>query len=116
MTVPSTREPRKTFIRLGPRNQPILSPRAIRTPKDAGPRSPLAARCEKCRAQSPITMTNETNAAIGKLERIQRLWRDLGRTKTSAPEYEILLKKIRTLSAEYELLPGGPRSSNKQNN
>jgi hypothetical protein len=49
-------------------------------------------------------VTTDTKAAIQKLERIQQLWRELGRTKSSTPEYEVLLKKILALSAEYEAL------------
>jgi hypothetical protein len=58
-------------------------------------------------------MTNETNAAVEKLRRIQQLWQELGRTKTSSPEYEVLLKKIRTLSAEYEALLPDPKKLEK---
>jgi hypothetical protein len=47
---------------------------------------------------------NETNVAIEKLQRIQELWRELGRTESNAPGYETLLKKIRVLSAEYQEL------------
>jgi hypothetical protein len=43
---------------------------------------------------------NETNVAIEKLQRIQELWRELGRTKSSAAGYETLLNKIRILSDE----------------
>jgi hypothetical protein len=35
---------------------------------------------------------------------IQELWHELGRTKSSAPEYETLLEKIRVLSAEYQVI------------
>jgi len=61
-------------------------------------------------------MKNETDAAIEKVKRIQQLWQELGRTKTSTPEYEILLKKIRTLSAEYEALLPDPEKPEKPNN
>jgi hypothetical protein len=47
---------------------------------------------------------NEMNAAVDKLKSIQQLWRELGRTESEAPEYETLMKKIRTLSAEYQAL------------
>jgi hypothetical protein len=47
---------------------------------------------------------NETNVAIEKLQRIQELWRELGRTESNTPGYETLLKKIRVLSAEYQEL------------
>jgi hypothetical protein len=58
-------------------------------------------------------MTSETNAAIEKLKRIQQMWQDLGPTKSSTPEYEILLKKLRTLSAEYEALLPAPKNSSE---
>jgi hypothetical protein len=47
---------------------------------------------------------SETKVAIEKLQRIQELWRELGRTESSAPGYEALMKKIRVLSAEYQEL------------
>ncbi len=58
---------------------------------------------------------NETKVAVEKVQRIQELWRELGRTESSAPGYEALLKKIRVLSAEYQELvdaarkPTGPK-------
>jgi hypothetical protein len=52
---------------------------------------------------------NETNVAIEKLQRIQELWRELGRTESNAPGYETLLKKIRVLSAEYQELVDAAR-------
>jgi hypothetical protein len=55
-------------------------------------------------------MTKETNAAVAKLERIQQLWRELGQAKARTPEYEILLKKIRTMSTEYEALLPAPKN------
>ena len=45
------------------------------------------------------------NAAVEKLTRIQQLWKEIGRTKSKTPEYETLMAKIRTLSAE----SGAPR-------
>ena len=59
-------------------------------------------------------MTIDTNAAIQKLERIKQLWRELGRTKSSAPEYEVLLKRIHALSAEYEALLPTPKKGEKK--
>ena len=47
---------------------------------------------------------NETKVAVEKLQRIQELWRELGRTKSKAARYETLLKKIRVLSDEYQEL------------
>jgi hypothetical protein len=52
---------------------------------------------------------NETNVAIEKLQHIQELWRELGRTESNAPGYETLLKKIRVLSAEYQELVDAAR-------
>jgi hypothetical protein len=52
---------------------------------------------------------NETSLAIEKLQHIQELWRELGRTKSSAPGYETLMKKIRILSAEYQELVDAAR-------
>jgi hypothetical protein len=43
---------------------------------------------------------DETNVAVEKLQCNQELWRELGRTKSNAPGYEALLKKIRVLSAD----------------
>jgi hypothetical protein len=53
---------------------------------------------------------HKTDDALEKLERIQNLWEELGRTKVSDPEYETLMKKIRALSAEYQALIDSPRS------
>jgi hypothetical protein len=61
-------------------------------------------------AQSSVAMTKETSAAVEKLRRIQQLWQELGRTKSSSPEYEILVKKIRALSGEYEALLPTPKN------
>jgi hypothetical protein len=47
---------------------------------------------------------NDSNLAVIKLQIIQGLWRELGRTESTSAEYEIRLKKIRVLSAEYQLL------------
>jgi hypothetical protein len=55
----------------------------------------------------------DTNAAIQKLERIQQLWQELGRTKSGTPEYEVLLKRIHVLSAEYEALLPTPKKGEK---
>lgn len=52
---------------------------------------------------------NETNVAVEKLQRIQELWHELGRTKSNAPGYETLLEKIRVLSAEYQELVDAAR-------
>jgi hypothetical protein len=52
---------------------------------------------------------SKANVAVEKLERIQELWREIGRTGANAPEYETLLKKIRVLSAEYQELVDAAR-------
>jgi hypothetical protein len=44
------------------------------------------------------------NSPAEKLQRIQELWTQLEQVSPSAPEYEGLLKQIRTLSAEYQAL------------
>ena len=58
---------------------------------------------------------NETNIAVEKLQRIQELWRELGRTKSDAAGYEALLKKIRVLSDEYKELVDATRKPTAQN-
>jgi hypothetical protein len=50
------------------------------------------------------TGMNDAKAAVDKRQYIQELWRELGRTKSSAPEYKKLVEKIRVLSAEYQAL------------
>lgn len=57
---------------------------------------------------------SESNAIIAKREAIQILWAELGRTKHKTPEYETLLKKIRVLSAEYQLLVNASNNKEKQ--
>jgi hypothetical protein len=47
---------------------------------------------------------DEAKLAINKLQRIQKLWTELGRTKSDAPEYGTILREIRALSAEYQTL------------
>jgi hypothetical protein len=47
---------------------------------------------------------NETNAAVDKLQSIQKLWIELGRTRLNTPEYKKLIESIRVLSAEYQAL------------
>jgi hypothetical protein len=47
---------------------------------------------------------NETNPAFNKLKRVQQLWEELGRTKLNSAEYQDIMKNIRALSAEYQLL------------
>lgn len=55
----------------------------------------------------------DTNRAVDKLQSIQDLWRQLGRTKVDAAEYESLMKKIRVLSAEYQALVDGASKRDK---
>jgi hypothetical protein len=55
----------------------------------------------------------DTNSAIAKLQRIQRLWLELGRTKLSTPEYQDIMKKIRALSAEYHARLVAPQKGEK---
>jgi hypothetical protein len=47
---------------------------------------------------------NDTNPAINKLQRIQKLWVELGRTGLRTPEYETIMERIRVPSAEYQSL------------
>jgi hypothetical protein len=47
---------------------------------------------------------SKTDVVVDKLKRIQELWLELGRAKMNAPEYQILMEKIRVLSAEYQAL------------
>jgi hypothetical protein len=61
----------------------------------------------KLRVKKPsrdVSDMNETKVAVEKLQRIQELWRDLGRTASSSPEYQPLIAQIRVLSAEYQAL------------
>jgi hypothetical protein len=46
---------------------------------------------------------SDSKIAVDKLQRIQQLWKE-GRTKSDDPNYKTLLKNIRTLSAEYQVL------------
>ncbi|HEY4766001.1 MAG TPA: hypothetical protein VIH75_20170 [Candidatus Sulfotelmatobacter sp.] len=56
---------------------------------------------------------NDTNPAVAKLQRIQQLWAELGRTKLNSPEYRDVMKKIRALSAEYQPLVDAPQKGEK---
>jgi hypothetical protein len=47
---------------------------------------------------------NDTNPGIVKLQRIQKLWVEFGRTGLRTPEYETITERIRVLSAEYQSL------------
>jgi hypothetical protein len=58
---------------------------------------------------------NDTNPAIDKLQRIQKLWAELGRTRMRTPEHETIMEKIRVLSAEYQLLVDASPKPGKSN-
>ncbi len=47
---------------------------------------------------------DEQKTAREKLERIRQLWVELERLEEETPEYEIVARKIRVLSAEYKTL------------
>jgi hypothetical protein len=61
-------------------------------------------------------VARETNDAAAKLKRIHELWAELARTKPKTLQYEILLKNIRNLSAEYDALLQAPRKFQQPNN
>jgi hypothetical protein len=52
----------------------------------------------------PNSGLNETNAAANKLKRIRKLWEELAQTKLRTVEYQAIMKRIRALSAEYQVL------------
>jgi hypothetical protein len=52
---------------------------------------------------------NGSNIAIDKLERIQQLWVELGRSRSHTSEYETNMNRIRVLSAEYQAIVDGPK-------
>ncbi len=58
---------------------------------------------------------NETNAAVDKLQSIQKLWIELGRTRLNTPEYKKLIESIRVLSAEYQALVDAIKKPEKSN-
>jgi hypothetical protein len=55
----------------------------------------------------------DANLAVDKLQRIQQLWKELGRTSLGTAEYETLMEKIRVLSAEYQALVAAPNKPGK---
>ena len=57
---------------------------------------------------------SESKVAIAKLDAIQKLWAELGRVGLKTPEYETLLEKIRTLSAEYRSLMDTSATKDRQ--
>jgi hypothetical protein len=61
----------------------------------------------------PNSGVNQTNAAINKLERIRQLWEELGRTSLHTPEYQAVMKRIRDLSAEYQMLTDASKKPEK---
>ena len=56
---------------------------------------------------------NGSNITIDKLERIQQLWAELGRTRPHTPQYETNMNRIRVLSAEYEEVVDGSTKPKK---
>jgi hypothetical protein len=56
---------------------------------------------------------DDTTPAIVKLQCIQQLWVELGRTKLNSAEYQGIIKEIRLLSAEYQLLANAPQKGEK---
>jgi hypothetical protein len=54
---------------------------------------------------------NKTDEAVAKLQSIQQLWIDLGRTQLNIPEYKKLMGQIRVLSAEYQAIANAPDKS-----
>jgi hypothetical protein len=56
---------------------------------------------------------NDTKPAIDKLQRIQKLWAELGITKLNSPEYQTIMNDIRVLSAEYQVLVDAPKQPGK---
>jgi hypothetical protein len=61
----------------------------------------------------PNSGVNETSAGINKLERIRQLWEELGRTSLRTPEYQVIMKRIRDLSAEYQTLADASKKPEK---
>jgi hypothetical protein len=53
-------------------------------------------------------MDDSNHRAIQKLQVIQGLWLDIGRAKLGTPEYNALIKRIRSESAEYQALVDAP--------
>jgi hypothetical protein len=53
------------------------------------------------------------NRAITKLEAIHQLWMELRRAKENTPEHEMLMEKIRVLSAEYQALVDAAKNPEK---
>lgn len=57
---------------------------------------------------------NEHRIAVEHLERIQKLWVELERTRPNTPEYQTLIKEIRVLSTEYQALVDAHQNPGKQ--
>jgi hypothetical protein len=60
----------------------------------------------------PNCGVNETNAA-NKLKSIRKLWEELARTRLRTAEYQAIMKRIRVLSAEYQVLVGASEKPEK---
>jgi hypothetical protein len=56
---------------------------------------------------------NDTNPAVVKLQCIQQPWVGLGRTKLNSAGYQRIIKEIRLLSAQYQLLADAPQKGEK---
>jgi hypothetical protein len=48
-------------------------------------------------------------SASDKLQRLQQLWQQLGRTRRNAPDHDELMRNIHTLTAEYKALSEAPK-------
>ena len=59
---------------------------------------------------------NEPDGVLAKLQRIQQLWIELGRTKLKTPEYERLIDAIRVLSVEYQGIVDASKKPQKSKN
>jgi hypothetical protein len=62
----------------------------------------------KAESREGVPVGSDGKKAVDTLERIQELWIELGRTKADTPEYDVIIKKIRFLSAEYKGLGETP--------
>lgn len=67
---------------------------------------------EVCTMAYTSAMT-DANRAIAKLQRIQQLWVELGRTKVKSHEYQNIMIKLRALSAEYQAFVAAPQMGKK---
>jgi hypothetical protein len=90
--------------------------RAVSSPRTIAPRSPDSRPEEHREHRLADRVPRDTNAAAAKQERIQELWAELARTKPKTLQYDILLKNIRDLSADYDALLQAPRKPQQPNN